>query len=690
MLLRLIPLAVLALTGCRQEALAPLGDDLEAPAAVDFGQSFVGLSRSRTVHLQSHSRAPLSLRLVADTPFDSASSLELPAGGAAELMVTLRPTHQGPLDEALHLSTGERELTVKLTAEGVAAPVCTAAECHLAHLDPELGCVDAPAPDDTGCGAGNACLSGAVCRGGQCVGSAVSCDDGDRCTADACSASGGCVHQTLTCPAPADPCRVAACDRLTGCGSVEAPDGTLCGANDCVSAQVCVAGACVTRPSPTGSLCAPATTCRGPGVCAPGGCQLPAPSPQPPLWQFLPPAGESILANTFDLEGNVYLFVASQYAWDDDGGQRSSLELLSFDRDGLLRWSQELTLEHAELQNGELLMVDSDRQVLYAGVRTWLPYYPKPDQVHLTLAEARDARTGALLWEHDLAKGIVAQNTDPAGHPYLDILRAVLAGDGGVAFETLEGYELHQSYTTGLSAASGAEAWRLQKSGHIYSLASTGDGQLWQTSAPCWSNDINAVRLKGGTAQATLDPANASFIEFDALGVLALTWDSSGATSLQSVSPALAMTPEPLPAGQILDYYGNNARSSEGRLTLVTRDPSNGLLLNRLDRSTFAPEWSLPLNASSVQEVELLRDGGVAAFLGQADGGTDLLTVSASGVALEQCPYGPVRFLGTVKGRRYGIVNYSSFAAYDAPGEDLAPTGWVLSSGHAGNTWRPR
>ena len=44
----------------------------------------------------------------------------------------------------------------------------------------------------------------------------------------------------------------------TGCATEEAPDGTLCGPDDCLATQVdvCISGSCVTRVRPDSGRCA--------------------------------------------------------------------------------------------------------------------------------------------------------------------------------------------------------------------------------------------------------------------------------------------------------------------------------------------------------------------------------------------------------------------------------------------------
>lgn len=128
-------------------------------------------------------------------------------------------------------------------------------------------CVIAAAPDGAACE--DACLTGASCRAGRCVGDARSCDDRDACTVDLCASDTGCTHAARVCPAPADPCRVARCDPQAGCVESDVADGTACGTSDCALAHVCIAGACVQRPVPASAACAVSSLSAGYGhTCA--------------------------------------------------------------------------------------------------------------------------------------------------------------------------------------------------------------------------------------------------------------------------------------------------------------------------------------------------------------------------------------------------------------------------------------
>lgn len=86
---------------------------------------------------------------------------------------------------------------------------------------------------------------------------AVSCDDGNACTVDRCDETGSASHEPMFCPAPADPCQVAQCDAVTGCGSAPLPDGTPCDPDRCSSVvlRTCQGGHCVIQPAPPQTRC---------------------------------------------------------------------------------------------------------------------------------------------------------------------------------------------------------------------------------------------------------------------------------------------------------------------------------------------------------------------------------------------------------------------------------------------------
>jgi hypothetical protein len=656
----------------------------------------------RPLHLTNTSREPLDLTADTDHPFSPPAKVSLAGGASADLMLGFDPLGRGAFDGTLHLHGANHEWRVELTGTAIDAPTCASDDCHTARLDAELGCVSDALADGTRCGSEETCIENGVCQKGVCQGTAPACDDQNPCTTDSCAPGAGCQHFAVTCENPRDPCRAPVCDPQVGCTVTEAPDGTPCGDNDCFNAHVCIGGSCALRAAPEGSICGRSLgpnsngdTCHGPSTCQNLVCTPAAAQAKPPVWQFLPPLNRSLMTSTVDLDGNAYVFMGTGYIYDADGGVFSyPLSLLSFTRDGQLRWIADLSHEHSELQNGRVLTVDSDNHILYLGARTYLPGYPTTAQKHVVLAEARDSNTGAKLWEHDLTTGIPTLNTDQSGLLYLDINRAALLDNGAVAFEVVEGFELHQSYTIALDTQ-GNQLWRLGRSGHVYSVGSVGS-EWWETSAACWSSDIQAARLSSGVIQADADQVQSNFIAFDSLGVIATQWDQYGHYTLDQVTTlngsSFLVTPINLPPDAGVMTWLNQARVSGNEFTFPTENYYSTTRLSRLDRGTWALRWSVEVpDAGYSAELELLSDGGtLLSATNSFDAGTDLFVFDDNGGLVDRCPYGPFQFQVSVNGRRYGTVGYQSFAAFDAPGEQVAPAGWVVGTGHVGNTYRPR
>ena len=150
---------------------------------------------------------------------------------------------------------------------------CTADTC-----DASGACVHAPA--DLPCDDGNPCTLSDGCVDGACVPGDNACpcaadadceafDDQDRCNGLLECAEGGCAPRPgsiVTCPpATGDPCRVSACDPLSGaCGLQRLDDGSPCSDGDaCSTGDACVAGVCV--PGAT-------TACGDGDPCTTDGC----------------------------------------------------------------------------------------------------------------------------------------------------------------------------------------------------------------------------------------------------------------------------------------------------------------------------------------------------------------------------------------------------------------------------------
>lgn len=224
-----------------------------SPTSVLFADTFVHFTSSARVDVSNDGAAGTFVVALSGPFTTSLEHLELGTGESATLSIDFAPTAPGPVDGLLRLGS----LEVSLHGTAVSPPDCVAADaCGTSTFDAVLAkCVTGSKPDGVACEAG--CVTG-VCANGSCVGTARDCDDGDACTVDVCAAnSAGCSHSPVTCAPPSDPCQQARCDSKTGCATEAAPDGTLCGTDDCVSktVDVCIAGSCMSKLRPNSARC---------------------------------------------------------------------------------------------------------------------------------------------------------------------------------------------------------------------------------------------------------------------------------------------------------------------------------------------------------------------------------------------------------------------------------------------------
>jgi hypothetical protein len=223
-----------------------------APAALDFGDVPLGQQLHLTLTV-SAGASPVSVQprvdvgafTVATAPFD------LQAGASQKLDVVFAPVALGAASATVSFLGADQPLTDSLSGNGV--PACAQpATCHQVTFDPIMhACVDSMLPEHSPCQ--GLCIAGGECRSGSCVGTANACDDGNPCTDDSCSTEdGGCLHLAHICPVT-NACRTAVCLADAGCTEAPVPDGTPCGDADCLQADVCLANACVTLPTPGGT-----------------------------------------------------------------------------------------------------------------------------------------------------------------------------------------------------------------------------------------------------------------------------------------------------------------------------------------------------------------------------------------------------------------------------------------------------
>lgn len=224
------------------------------PARLVLPDTYVGHPASATIRVANVGGQDASAEVRADAPFvSSVSSVQIVRGGFHEFTVEIPATDPGYFERVLRI--GSVEVPVEARVNKV--PAClTPSVCSNASFDPVVhACVVTPHPEGKSCS--TRCVLDGACIEGTCRGQFQPCDDGDACTLDACNEESGCIYLYRECVAPGDPCKVARCDSVLGCVAEVAPDGTLCGADDCRAAQVdvCIAGQCTSRPRPDTGRC---------------------------------------------------------------------------------------------------------------------------------------------------------------------------------------------------------------------------------------------------------------------------------------------------------------------------------------------------------------------------------------------------------------------------------------------------
>lgn len=373
----------LLLAACQGPSIVTLGSEpLAVPEVVDFGQTAVSFSRVREVLVTNRGRAPKSVEVQALAPFFAPAQLEVPGGSDVVLEVRFSPALAGAVTGTLLIDGQE----VLLTGEGVAPLDCGAPSvCEGARFDPDtLSCVREPRPDGAPCEDELQCLEAGSCQAGRCVGQAARCDDANPCTTDACAVGVGCQHAARECQAPANPCQAAVCDPLTGCGSVPVQDGTPCGAVSCALANVCLAGACRAVVPPDGFTCAPASACRGEGVCRNKACVQPAEQELLPRWRYTSTEAELRFEGVNDAQGNWY--------WVECGYEQLPAAFrcvaVSTTSDGLERFrTAVISTTYQGTGGAHTQLLAGDRFVFV---------------VDQTVLAAVDVNTGALAWQRTL------------------------------------------------------------------------------------------------------------------------------------------------------------------------------------------------------------------------------------------------------------------------------------------------
>lgn len=186
------------------------------------------------------------------------------------------------------------------------------------------------------------------------------------------------------CPASADPCRRSYCTWAGECATRPINEGGECGISDCVSARVCVEGACTIVPASDGATCAPATPCRDAGTCAGGACRTPDARPlATALWEVRPEGpGSRISPIAVDGAGNFH--------WQEcfDPTSCAKANLVSVDPAGARRF-------RIPVAGASMPVIAGDAVVRAGGC------FRDGAAVRGAFVEARAAADGAIRWTYD-------------------------------------------------------------------------------------------------------------------------------------------------------------------------------------------------------------------------------------------------------------------------------------------------
>ncbi len=663
-------LVVCGLSGCRENQVsATEGELLVQPARVDFGSVWLTHRDTSILELQNTARMGLEVTFESSAPFDVPPSIRIGGGERVEVELGLTASQLGLLEGEMRVSANGTTQRVPLRAMAVAPPTCAVRDCRTVTFNPLTGgCDEALAADGVSCRATNQCITSGVCAAGECVGKARDCDDANACTTDACDASTGCVHETVTCPRSLRACEVPVCSPATGCGLAPAVDGVSCGTNDCLTAEVCITGQCVTRPSPDGSQCKAPTTCRGPGICRQQTCELPAPTALNPAWRYTPRPGLTLVfLGHVDDSGNLYATETGPFVRNGgfsgaprqeagDRVQATPTYLLSLSPTGVVRFRVEVTADCSSCTSGLWYSIDSAGHRLFFNARG--------------LTQARSTDDGHLLWSMTPSAGLPVYEPRADGGASFSASTPMLVGTDAVGVPITEGGSDHHSYVQVFDRANGAFRWQFHRKGHLYGAGVAVGGELWTSSANCWAVAGEMVRLNGSGAQQA-----AQFVQW--LPSIYGEGVAIGAANgkLQRLDSAMTLTD--------LSTMTGAGSSSTPFLTgqqLVLWD-GNAQVLRSVNLTSGVRAFGYRGVRGFSPDFELLRDGGVAWTAQLPDAGL-LGAVNARGEEVLHCPLStPVdSATAIIRGRAYVFSN-SDIVAYDVPGLDVEPSGWVSRQG---------
>lgn len=705
---------VLTLVGCRERALDASLAGLKVPTELELPDTVVGARGEGALTVTNTGQVPLTVSATTGAPFEVTPSVEVEAGASVDLAVVFHPDALGEVRGTVSLAWSDATAEVTVWAQGVRAPSCSPPpDCRTTRYDVGTNrCVIEPAADGTACGANDRCLTGGQCLSGVCRGQPVRCDDQNACTLDSCSAATGCQHtsQADRCPGDDNPCHAAFCDPATGCGLTDVADGTSCGANDCTTAQVCIAGACVARPSPEGSVCAPATACQDEGICRSSTCVRPAAGQPKLLWthgsQHAAPDGQDPISfrGQLDSLGNSYfaeygnpdqrhvngvIMKLDPPAGEEGSGAKpgaafeclgdsvcrggvipgepcvcSERQLVSLDAKGRERFRKPvghqcercvvgMTIDEAA---GQLVLVGGDFVAAYG------------------LADGRERWSTALL------TNLPVHQPKPDGGASFAPSPAMVLGGGRVGVPVSEGVDDHHVSVRVLDGANGYLRWTVERKGHAYGQGVL-DGELWQTTANCWAPAGQLERVSG---------TDGGVLASQFLSLLPLAYGESTAVASLSSSGAMVLLDKAF-GQRVVPQSRSSDRvlAAPGRLVWWDQSviDSQQNALRELDPLTLATRWRFAM-VERPTSLELLASGEVLAQNTQL--GT-LTGIRRDGTVSLECtlPLGITTPLAVSNGVMVVKVG-QQVRGYALPGAQVAPKGWVADEGSLGRGRAPR
>jgi hypothetical protein len=709
----LLAVMVALCAGCSVDQVRAVDGDLRLhPQLLELPAAGVGEAPSvgvLTVENAGRSARTITLRVSSPGPFSlrRPAVVEVAAGASVRVEVAFAPSASGTARAELRAESGIEARIAALVGEGRHSCV-SLTPCVVSQRDPETGdCLQRQAPDGSACG--NACLVGAACSAGSCVGSTVLCDDGDACTDDACDAATGCVFVPASC-ASEDPCQTGVCDPVRGCLTAPVADGVSCGRRGCDVQDVCVLGACVQRPPPEGAACGWESPCQPLGVCRGQVCERAAPSPLPPAWKLEFPHRLEHNA-VVDEQGNLYLIATSA------SGVDWVSELVSISGAGTVRfrallwsaapadWGEHpereevlavagdrlLTLNRVSANRGELVarsLLDGSRtwisninadvraQALLRSGTTWRERL-LPARVHHTRAGPlqvwADVRveqegttsagwsSGALLLELDDASGVVR-----AAKRVTDLPLPGMGGPGTDVFANLR-------YGPARLRADGSFVWRTFYSRGQFGAAGMNaivfePGIHGCYGGPVWVVDREDGSELGHPGVTIRNGAHTLLASGDAGWVVGWLHEQPEASSCFAATRKHHLVKFSLLTGERLwatPLWSDEAHEYfHGTAALTTRD---SVMLVRIEKT-----------AAEMAVLEIGSDGEFryrCALEGYAPAGYWMKSTIAGDHLVVQDSRTPGKTV---------------LLGYRIPGLKVSPTGWTTFGGNPGRTWRAR